>query len=458
MRYRSELALKGFIFMRSISVLLLAMVFAGCTGSEDGPPQIGDAACTNDGQKQFVFDAMQDVYFWNTTLPASVDLSAHASPEELLEFLKTFSPTNPATGLPIDRFSFINSAAADSAFFGEGKFEGFGFSWRFEAADDVRFTRVFSSSPAAQAGFARGFRIIALDGRTIADIDANEGISAMFDMDPLQFTIRRLDDTEFPITVTKAVVTIDPLPQWRVIDTATSSVGYMEMATFISTADPVFDTIFSEFRQAGITDLIIDLRYNGGGLVSTTELLGDYLGGSVSNGLVFSKTLFNVNNANFDSTRRFQQLTSSLSLSRLVIVGSKSTASASELVTNSMEPHVAVTIVGATTFGKPVGQVGIEFCEKILRPTAFETVNALDEGGYFNGLPVDCPAVDDLAVPVGADSDPNVVTALSYLANGACPVATQQFKIERDLAQSVRKELPQPDLRGPAHREFAGAF
>ena len=444
--------------MRSISIFLLAIVFAGCTTSDDGPPQIGDAACTNDGQKQFVLDAMQDVYFWNSSLPASVDLSAHASPEDLLEFLKTFSPTNPATGSPIDRFSFINSAAADSAFFGEGQFGGFGFSWRFEAADDVRFTRVFSSSPAALAGFERGFRIVALDGRTIADIDANEGISAMFDMDPLQFTVRRLDDTEFTVTVTKDTVTIDPLPQWRVIDTASGSVGYMELATFISTADPVFDTIFSEFRQASITDLIIDLRYNGGGLVSTTELLGDYLGGSVSTGLVFSKTLFNANNSRFDSTRQFLQLTSSLNLSRLVIVGSRSTASASELITNSMEPHVEVTIVGATTFGKPVGQVGIEFCEKILRPTAFETVNALDEGSYFDGLPVDCPAVDDLATAVGADGDPNVITALSYLANGACPVATQQFKIERDLAQSVGKELPQPDLRGPAHREFAGAF
>jgi carboxyl-terminal processing protease len=442
--------------MRMISRLILLLALAGCSASQDGPPQIGDAACTNDGQKQFVLDAMQDIYFWNANLPASVDLGAYASPEELLSFLTTFSPIDSATGLPIDRFSFINSAAADSAFFGAGQFEGFGFSWRYQAADDVRFTRVFSSSPAEQAGFARGFRIVALDGRTIADVDANEGVSAMFDMDPLQFTIRRLDNTEFTVSVTKSVVTIDPLPQWRVIDTATGSVGYMELATFISTADPVFGTIFGAFRQANISDLIIDLRYNGGGLVSTAELLGDHLGGRVSDGLVFSKTLYNANNSSFNSTRRFQQLVSSLNLSRLVIVGSRGTASASELVTNSMEPHVAVTIVGATTFGKPVGQVGIQFCEKILRPTSFETVNALDEGGYFDGLPVDCPAVDDLAIAVGADNDPNVLTALSYFATGACPVVVQQLKVQRGLTE--REQLPVPDLRGPAHREFAGAF
>jgi carboxyl-terminal processing protease len=442
--------------MRSISVFLLVLSFAGCTVSEDGPPQLGDQACTNDGQKQFVFDAMQDVYFWNLSLPASVDLSAHASPEDLLAFLKTFSPTNASTGLPIDRFSFINTAAADSAFFGEGKFEGFGFSWRYEGVDDVRFTRVFSDSPANRAGFARGHRIIALAGRTIANIDANEGVSAMFGMDSLEFTIRRLDNSEYTVMVTKDVVTINPLPQWRVIDTATGSVGYMELATFISTADPVFDTIFNGFRNAAITDLIIDLRYNGGGLVSTTELLGDYLGGAVSDGLVFSTTLYNDSNSSFNSTQRFSQRLNSINLSRLIIIGSARTASASELVTNSMESHVDVTIVGATTFGKPVGQVGIQFCEKILRPTSFETVNSLGEGGYFDGLPVDCPAVDDVSIVVGADNDPNVVAALSYLANGACPAALQQLKTRQEKA--TLGNLPTPDLRGPAHREFAGAF
>jgi len=174
---------------------------------------------------------------------------------------------------------------------------------------------------------------------------------------------------------------------------------------------------------------------------------------------VFSKTLYNDNNSSFNSIRRFQQLTNSLNLSRLVIVGSRRTASASELVTNSMEPHVEVTIVGDTTFGKPVGQVGLEFCEKILRPTSFETVNVLDEGGYFDGLPVDCSAADDLTSAVGADDDPNVVAALSYFANGACPVLAQQLKTDQShSARSLREEWRQPENYGPAHREFAGAF
>lgn len=433
----------------------MTLTLSGCSSSSggDGGPQAGTAACTNDAQKQFVLDAMRDVYFWYTALPANVDLSQFATPEELLTALISFSPINPLTDEPIDRFSFINSAEADAQFFGEGKFEGFGFSFRFEAADDVRFTRVFSGSPAdLVGGFARGQRIIALDGRSIADIQANEGVGVVFGHSPLEFTIRGLDNIEFTVTVSHDIVTIDPLPQWRIIDMGGTPVGYVEFATFISTADPVFSTLFADFNAAGVSAVIIDMRYNGGGLVSTAELLGDYLGGFNSNNLIFSKTLFNDKNTGSNRTAFFQRLINSTNLSRLVVIATSGTASASEIVINSMEPYAEVTIVGDTTFGKPVGQVGIQFCEKILRATAFETVNVLDQGDYFDGLPVDCPAVDDLTEVVGADTDPNLVTALAFLATGACPAAAGVLKPTFD------RDLPQIDLHGPPWREFAGAF
>ena len=101
-------------------------------GRSDGPP----VACSLEGQKQFVLDNMRAWYFWNDLLPAQVDTSQFATPDELLAFLTTFSPDlTPDDGVdnPVDRFSFINTAAADQAFFGEGKFEGFGFSSRFDA-------------------------------------------------------------------------------------------------------------------------------------------------------------------------------------------------------------------------------------------------------------------------------------------------------------------------------------
>jgi C-terminal processing protease CtpA/Prc len=317
---------------------------------------------------------------------------------------------------------------------------------------------VFSDSPAALGGLARGQRILSLNGRTIAEIQADEGVNAVFDTSPLSFTLRETNGDEFTIEITHGIVTIDPVPQWRIIDAGGGRmVGYIEFAQFISTAEPVFDTVFQAFNAAFVNDVIIDMRYNGGGLVSTAELLGDYLGGGIANNLVFSKTQFNADRAAANNrTEFFDLLASSMNLSRLVVIATSGTASASELVTNSMGPHIAdgVHIVGSTTFGKPVGQVGLEFCEKILRPTAFQTVNADDIGDYFDGLPVDCPAADDLNVAVGADTDPNMVAAMAYLNSELCPVASLpggQAKLSFDA------ELLQPDRRGPPWREFADA-
>jgi hypothetical protein len=448
--------------MRKFLVILSALLAAACSSSDSGPV----AECSIEGQKQFVLDSMRDWYFWNDLLPAAVDTSQFATPEDLLAFLTTFSPDlTPDDGVdnPVDRFSFINTAAADQAFFGEGKFEGFGFSSRFEG-NDLRLTRVFFDSPANRAGLARGQQILALNGRTVADILAAEGvdgINALFDLSPLEFTMRETDGSEFTVEISKDIVTIDPVPQSRVITDAAGvrpPVGYMELATFISTANAEMDAVFATFLQAGVKDVILDLRYNGGGLVGTAELLGDFLGGDVAENLVFSKTVFNELRApTYNTTEFFDRQGNSVNLSRLIVIGSRRTASASELVINGLDPHVAdgVVIVGTDTFGKPVGQVGLEFCEKILRPTAFQTLNALDFGDYFFGLPVDCPAPDDLDIAVGADNDPNIEAALTYLDTGGCPAATipgAQFKLD------ARQASPQLRLEGTPAREFANAL
>lgn len=446
--------------MRKVLSLLAVAALAGCGSSEGGLSGIGggvsgNVECSIAGQKDFVLLAMQEWYLWNDLLPANVNVDNYATPEALLAFLTTFSPDD-GSGQPTDKFSFINSAAADAAFFGEGQFEGFGFSWQQPAAGDVRISRVFADSPADVGGLARGQQILELNDRTIAVIEAAEGLSAAFGTTPLKFTVQETGGTISSTTIAKDLVTIDPIPQWRVIDAgAGRMVGYLELSTFIITADPEFDTVFANFRANGVNEVIIDLRYNGGGLVSTAELLGDYLGGDVAENLIFSKTLFNDDRAVNNDQEFFERLGNSMSLSSLVVIATRGTASASELVANSMAAHVDVAIVGDTTFGKPVGQVGFEFCEKILRPTAFQTVNADDIGDYFDGLPVDCPAEDDLSIPIGDAADPNMVAALTYLGTGACPVvalpATRAMPaISEDAARSERS--------GPPWRQYAGAY
>lgn len=422
-----------------------ALVACGGGGGGDGstglnpPPPVAQDGCSMTEQKQFVLDAMRDWYFWNDLLPATVNIQDYATPEALLAFLTSFQP--------LDTFSFIGSAAADQQFFGEGKFEGYGFSSIFVAQNDLRLTRVFEDSPAFRGGLRRGQQIVLVNGRTIANIQANEGLGAVFAQAPVSFTMRELDGTEFTALLSPAVVTIDPVPQYRIIDAGNGrNVGYLELATFISTANAELDTAFAEFQAAGVNDVILDLRYNGGGLVSTADLLGDLLGGD-QDGLVFSETRFNALRAPTENrTEFFQQRTASISLSKLAVIASRGTASASELVTNSLDPFSVggVGIIGDSTFGKPVGQVGFEFCDNILRPTAFETVNSVGFGDYFGGLPVDCVANDDLNLPVGDDADPRVIAALAYLESGSCSVTAAPGGLSKPSAERLFESIERP--------------
>lgn len=457
--------------MRKLACLITFACLTACGGggrdSLTGTtiPPVGASACSNDGQKQFVLDALNHWYLWNDLLPNDLSIANYASPEELVFEVTTTHGPQDANGGPIDLFSSVGSAQADSQFFGEGKFEGFGFSWRFvdEAQTDFRLTRTFAGSPADLGGLGRGQQIISLNTRPVGDIAAAEGIGAFFDAnDTVTFEVQPVVGAVFTSIISKDIVTIDPVPQWRVIDAGNGrSVGYMELSTFISTADAEFDTVFAAFRNAGVSEVIIDLRYNGGGLVSTANLLGDYLGGFVASTLLFSSTEFNADRAENDSQEFFATLGNSINLSQLVVIASRGTASASELVTNGMIPHVDVAIVGDRTFGKPVGQIGLEFCEKILRPTSFRVANANGDGDYFGGLPVNtgCEAPDDLSIAVGDDVDPNMLAAMSYLNTGACQLVQTAPALKSTVSalQAEQRDAERRRVR-PAYRELIDAY
>lgn len=448
--------------MRKLFVLLFSVTLVSACGGGSGGDGFTPAptVCSNDDQKQFVLDSLYDWYLWNEMLPANINIADYATPEALVvQVTETYGPQKPGGG-PLDRFSSVGSLVADQQFFGEGKYEGFGFSWR-EENSDMRVRGVFPDSPADIAGLARGQTVITLNGRTYASIQASEGINAFFDVnETVTFEMRLLDDSTFSAEVTKDIVTIAPIPQWRTIDMGPGvlPVGYMELYTFVSTADPVFDQVFADFIAADVKDVIIDMRYNGGGLVSTAELLGDYLGGFNNDGQVFSNTEFNADRAAANNRiEYFEFRRSSIDLRRLIVIASRSTASASELVVNSLDPYLAdgVYLVGDNSFGKPVGQIGLEFCEKILRPTSFKFTNAAGFGDYFDGLPVDCAATDDLDVPVGDDSDPNIMAALSYVAGTGCPVSASPSTQQKATGVPDKWMI---DRSSAPQREFAGAY
>ncbi len=446
--------------MRRLLVFISSLTLVACGGggssSLGGGPQTGSDACSNTAQKQFVYDAMLDWYLWNDLLPANPDLTQYATPEAMVVALRAFSP-DLGNG-PVDRFSGINDAATEQAFFDEGQYEGFGFTHRFEdpGFTDWRVRNVYVDSPAYRAGMRRGMQIVALNGRTIAEINAAEGLNAVLDTGTVEFTLSGLPDA---VVITEGLVTIDPVRNARIIPgPGGQNIGYFELQTFISTADAQFNPVFDDFFNANVSDVIIDMRYNRGGLVTTAELLGDYLGGRVAEGEVFASTEFNADRAPQNNrTELFENRTNALNLNQFVLISTQDdTASASELIANGLDPHVSVGIVGERTAGKPVGQVAIDFCDKVLRPISFQIKNSLGFGDYFDGLPADCAAPDDINFPIGDDADPNVVAALSWLANRSCPAAAAA---PGGFEKPLRRFAQPPEFyTGSPEREWAGAL
>ena len=452
--------------MPRLVVLTITCVLAGCGGGGGGSGGTSGGACSVADEKSFVLSTTQDWYFFNspdfpgqTAKYNGIDLASYATADDLLEFLR-YQPTQFDRG-----FSFITTIAEEQQFL-QGQFVGFGFGTKFVDApvnDDLRFTRVFSGSPAEQAGFQRGDRILELDGRTIAEINQAEGVTAAFGPAQAGFTvdflIRDKNGSEFNVQVAKAIVTIDPVPPvpTRIIDLNGRPVGYINFRSFISAAEPAFDSIFAQFKAQNVRDVIIDVRYNGGGLVSVAEYLGDLLGGAaLPAGTVFSRTLFSPARASNDSERRFAQLTNSLAmLDSLTFITTGASASGSELMINSFSPHTTVVVVGSLTDGKPVGQSAFDYCgTQRLRLVTFETVNALNQGRYFGGIPADCPAADDLNFTLGDVNEASLAAALFRIDTGQCPPqpAVQKPQFARGVA-----EVPKGVGSTPAQR-YLSAF
>jgi hypothetical protein len=441
----------------ALSAVLVACGGGGSSAANSTP------ACTAAAQKQAVAGLMQQWYLFNDEPEQQqkypgLDPADFGTPDALLDFLR-YRPEQFDRG-----FSFLTTAAEDQQFFGEGQFIGFGFGSKFADAPanaDLRLTQVFADSPAAAAGLARGFRILAIDGRSVEAINQAEGLGAALGPADIgvtrTFSVRDSDGIEFDVDLAKALVTIDPLPYSTVFDLGGTPVAYLDLRTFVSTADAKLEAAFADFEAAAVTALVVDLRYNGGGLVSTAQRLADLIAGFVAAGEVQSQTLFSSANSEFNAVTRFTRRSNSLTLlQQVVFITTESSASASELVINALRPHMAVALVGSATFGKPVGQSALGFCsgERLLRAVTFEVVNALGEGEFFDGLAADCALADELAVPIGDPQEASLAGALHFVTNGSCPPVAA---IAKPAPRTALGDLAF-EAAGSAARRYAGAY
>ncbi|MGH8320808.1 MAG: S41 family peptidase, partial [Gammaproteobacteria bacterium] len=189
---------------------------------------------------------------------------------------------------------------------------------------------------------------------------------------------------------------------------------------FITPSTDELQQAFAQLQSAGANELVIDERYNGGGLLSVAQFLGSLIVGNGDTGQTFATLNFNSQHTDQDQTLAFQNVSNALNLNRVVIITTDATASASELLINALKPYIDVVTVGSTTFGKPVGENGFNFCSNVLYPMTFKMTNAAGYGDYFSGFAPTCPAMDDLNQPLGSSSEASLSTALYYIANGTC--------------------------------------
>lgn len=395
------------------------------------------ATCTVTSQNLFVRDVMTDIYFWYQDIPP-VNPVAYPSPEAYLDAVRY---------LPLDtRFSYIGAKAAEDAFYSESQYIGFGFGqWYTEGA--LRVVQVFPESPASEIGLARGDRFVQINGQSVDDLAANGQLGSAFGASQEGVTVEvvyeRPGGERVQGTMVKRVITIPTVTMTRVYTLEDGRrVGYVFFRNFVQPSVAALDEAFAVLREARVNELVLDVRYNGGGLVSVAQHLASLIGGPRTQGQLLAEYFHNDRNAFRNRELRFEEKANALQLERLFVVTTGSSASASELIINALRPFMPVITVGTASYGKPVGQYGITFCDKVLYPVSFTLRNANGEGDYFDGFPPTCPAGDDLSRQIGDPAEGSLAEALTFVRTGAC---TPKPPAEgAGPARATRDRLPRP--------------
>ncbi len=470
--------------------IVLAALLAGCGGGsgsgESGTvvqpgagtssPTPTASACTLRARQDWILATMREWYLFPETLPSDLNPSGYGTADDYLDAL-----TATARAQGRDRyFTYLTSIAEETAYYTSGSSAGFGFRLTSDGSSTLTVAESFEGGNALQAGIDRGTQILAIgtsssdlrDVATIFSTQGSAGVQSALGPDTNGTTrvlrVRDPNGNVRTVTLAKSDFTLTPVSSRYGAQILTDPngggrVGYVNLRTFIDTADPALRSAFANFKAQGIDKVIVDLRYNGGGLVSIAQLFGDLLGGGRATTDVFSYTSFRPEKSANDSTRYFGPQPQSIAPTRIAFIGTRSTASASELVINGMIPyfHANLGLIGTNTYGKPVGQVAIDKteCDDRLRVIAFATQNANRQGSYFNGLAsnveASCAASDDLSQPLGDVREASVKAALDFVAGRSCS-AIGGFALARVAA--APNALLSPDRPNTAQREVPGLF
>jgi len=436
-------------------------------------PQSDDMQGSILRENNYLRSLTNELYLWYRDVP-DLDPGPFADTSSYFDRLKTSAKT--LSGADQDRFHFTLPTAEFEAFFGSGVQAGYGLQLFFRRASpprDIVIAYTEPNSPAALAGLLRGNKLLAIDGvdavnaGTPAQIEVlNAGLTPGGAGETHQFTF--LDPNtgaQKQLSLTAANVTSVPVPNVRTLDTPAGKVGYLLFNDHIATAEAGLVDAIRTLKADNVTDLVLDVRYNGGGFLDIASELAYMIAGSVQTaGRPFERVVFNDKNPVTNPvtkeplmptpfyTRSLGFVPSllkenvalpTLDLPRVFVLTTSATCSASESVINALRGvDVQVLQIGSTTCGKPYGFFPHSNCGTTYFTIEFQGLNAKNFGDYADGftpantlgrsgVPVmGCAVNDDFSRPLGDPAESMLATALGLRMGGNCPMAPTSLAVD----------------------------
>ncbi len=406
-------------FMVALIVSISAL--SSCKKEDVVPHAVNtDPVVTSDKTKDSVLIYARDIYLWYNQIPTTFSARSYTEPNKIMEAIRSYSVETGFTQ-PVDRWSFaVKQTEWDNISSGVAK--DFGMSVFFRSENDLRVKSVEKASPAGKAGITRGWRITGINGNNgINTANADFVSQNVFEAASSSFTFMKPDGSTVNIALNAGTYQEHPVYLDSVYADGARKTGYIVFNSFLGDTlemNNEFQRIFTRFSQENVSDIVVDLRYNGGGYVQVQEKLANYLVNGAANGNVMMNQEFNDKYKTLNNITRYKKL-GSVNLNRVFFIVSKSTASASELLVNNLTPYMDVKLVGPNnTYGKPVGFFPIPVADWYIFPVSFRSTNKNGSGNYFNGIAVDKQVADGLDKNWGDRTESCLASVLQYISSG----------------------------------------
>ncbi|MBW8900965.1 MAG: PDZ domain-containing protein [Massilia sp.] len=427
------------------------------TGVDAEGKPFPDRQGTLQDEMKFLRGWTDATYLWYNEVPGTVHMADFTNTLDYFDALKT--PAKTASGRRKDQFHFTYTTAEWDAMSLRSEDTGYGVTWSVNSLTAPRNWRVAivePGSPAAAAGLQRGDVLATIDG--VDFINTNDqtqidktkaGLYPATAGESHTFTVQR-NGAIVTAALTSAVVTSTPVKNVKVLDTPTGKVGYLSFEDHNAVAEQQLISAFTNLKSQGVTDLVLDMRYNGGGYLYIASELAYMVAGPGTAGKTFEQLIFNDKTTPEKPTPFYNGVSGTgtplpyLGLKHVTVLTSSDTCSASESVINGLRGvDVQVDLIGGATCGKPYGFMPEDNCGTTYFSIQFRGVNAKGFGDYADGFTPTCNVSDDMAHALGDLAEGMLAAALSYRTSNACPAATAASvtSVPTYLARSPLKKI-----------------